>query len=127
LNRCLHTHVHKMKQLKYSPMDEWLYNIQYVHTMKYSSTFERHEVLKRNEILTNRWPVTLKRNATLMVQHRWTLKTVGLREINQGERANSMWFHFPKVPRTAKVMEAESRTRVTRGWGWGKGEQGAWV
>ena len=102
----LYTNVHKAlfktakkcKQPKYSSTGEWINKRWNIHTMGY------YAVLKTYEILIY---------ATTCIN----LENIMRSETNPTRKANTVWFHFYKVPRIGKFKDTESIIKVSRGWG----------
>ena len=45
-------------------------------------------------------------------------QNIMLTEVSQHKRTNNAGYNLFEVPRIGKFIEAESRRKATRGWGW---------
>ena len=96
LRALLNRIIKKWEQTECPPMEEWMKEMQSIHTMEYCSS------LKRKGILT---PASAWLNPEAIV----------LSEISQSRRTNSGWFNVYEVPREIKFIETDGMV-VARGW-----------
>ena len=51
------------------------------------------------------------------------LEDIMLSEISQSQEKSTAWFHFCEVSKIVRLIEAENRLVVAKGWGWGGGNR----